>query len=274
MNSKEFEKEQFETTSLNSLNSLFSDNRDTGNGWYIKVHKFTSGDVETVALKLDSDQSIRKGGGAKRTNSDKDEMLKPVLAKSQQRSRRTIRHKAMMLNADRMLTLTYRDNVTCLKTAWKDFKAFSRKMKSDYDDKWQYICVPEFQKRGAVHFHLAIHGRFDVDRVRKIWRSVIGDGNIDITSPRQFGKSSWNPRRISAYLSKYLTKTDSVDFNQRRFSSSNIPNPPSVSGWMAFHMHLTIDVFLTRLIKQITDKLPTNFFHRDDGMFPLVFVTT
>jgi hypothetical protein len=173
-----------------------------------------------------------------------------------------------------MLTLTYRENVTCLKQAWKDFKAFSRKMKTDYDDKWQYICVPEFQKRGAVHFHLAIHGRFDVNKVREIWRSVVGEGNIDITSPRQAGKRSWNPCRISAYLSKYLTKHDSVDFNQRRFSTSNIPNPPSVSGWIAFHMHLTIDVFLTRLINKVTDKQPTNFFHREDGMFPLVFITT
>jgi len=259
---------------LNSISGFFSDERSTGKGWYTKVLSFNSGDVECIALKLDSDQSIRKGGGAKRDNTEKSEMNEIVLGKSQSRAKKQVKYKSMMMNADRMLTLTYRDNMTDLAQAWSDLKAFSRKMKAEFDTDWQYICVPEFQKRGAVHFHMAISGFFPVNKVRKFWRDIVGEGNIDITSPRSIGKNSWNPKRIALYLAKYITKNDSVEFNKRRYSSTNIQAPPFVTGWLPITIGLGIDVYLSRIIRTLSGREPTDFYQTDESYFPLIIVST
>lgn len=267
--------ETAELRTLNDVYSLISDERNSGKGWYTKVVAFNSGDVECIALKLDSDQSIRKGGGAKRENTDKSEMNELVLAKSQARARKNIRYKSLMLNADRMLTLTYRENKTDLAACRSDLERFSRLMRKEFDKQWQYIAVPEFQKRGAVHFHMAISGFFPVKKVRSIWRSVVGDGNIDITSPRiAIGKNSWNPRRIANYLSKYLTKTDSVQFNKRRYSSSNIPPPPFVTGWLPITIGLCPEIIMSRIIRMLSDREPTDFYETSESYFPLIIVST
>lgn len=259
---------------LNEISGFFADERDTGKGWYTKVLTFNSGDVECIALKLDSDQALRKGGGAKRDNESKSQMNDVVLLKSQSRAKKQVRYKSMMMNADRMLTLTYRENITDLAQAWSDLKAFSRKMKSEFDEDWQYICVPEFQKRGAVHFHMAISGFFPVNKVRQFWREIVGEGNIDITSPRSIGKNTWNPKRIALYLAKYITKNDSVEFNKRRYSSTNIPNPPFVTGWLPITIGLSIDVYLSRIIRALSNREPTDFYQTDESYFPLIIVST
>ena len=260
---------------LHDIYGVVFDERNTGKGWYTKVTTFTSGDVECLAMKLDSDQAIRKGGGAKREHSDKQEMDELVLRKSQQRAKKTVRHKAMMMNADRMLTLTYRENMTSIDQAWADLKRFSRLMKEEFGDDWQYICVPEFQKRGAVHFHMAISGFFPVKQVRKHWRKVVTEGNIDITSPRKaIDKASWNPKRIASYLGKYLTKTDSVQFNKRRFSSTNIPPAPFVTGWLPITVGLPVEIVLSRIIRDLTFREPSDFYETSESYFPLIIVST
>lgn len=260
--------------SLNSISGYFADERDTGKGWYTKVLTFNSGDVECISMRLDSDQALRKGGGAKRDNEKKSDMSDIVLLKSQARAKKQVRYKSMMMNSDRMLTLTYRENITDLTKAWEDLKAFSRKMKAEYQDDWQYICVPEFQKRGAVHFHMAISGFFPVNKVRKFWRDIVGEGNIDITSPRSIGKNTWNPKRIALYLAKYITKNDSVEFNKRRYSSTNIPNPPFVTGWLPITIGLSIDVYLSRIIRTLSNREPVDFYQTDESYFPLIIVST
>jgi len=260
-----------EKRTLHEISSFFSDSRDTGKGWYTKVLTFTSGDVECIALKLDSDQSIRKGGGAKRDNTEKSEMNNLVL---QARAKKQVRYKSMMMNADRMLTLTYRENITDLDKAWTDLKAFSRKMKSEFNESWQYICVPEFQKRGAVHFHMAISGFFPVNKVRKLWRDVVKEGNIDITSPRAIDKNSWNPKRIANYLAKYITKNDSVKFNKRRYSSTNIQAPPFVTGWLPITIGISVEMFLSGIIRTLSNREPVDFYSTNESYYPLIIVST
>ena len=51
------------------------------------------------------------------------------------------------------ITLTYEENITNIDEAKKDFRYFIDKVQRVYKD-LKYICIPEFQKRGAVHFHL------------------------------------------------------------------------------------------------------------------------
>ena len=237
-------------SSLSESHGLITRNRDTGNSYYLIARQYPSDDVEITALKLDTEDQLRKGGGAKRKSKDKTVMDESTLRKSQQRARIQVRRKLMSFDADRMLTLTFKENLTDIDDAWKVFKYFNKLMKFRYRDKWAYVAVPEFQKRGAVHFHLAVSGFYSVSTIRRLWLRACGQylGNIDITSPRKFGKNSWNPKRLSNYLSKYMTKNESVDFNKKRYSSGGeIIVPPAVNGWIA------LGVSIVQIMRQVIE---------------------
>lgn len=62
----------------------------------------------------------------------------------------------------KFLTLTFKDNVTDLDYANREFKKFIQRLNRHIKKDWtsfdgvQYVAVVEFQKRGAVHYHLLL----------------------------------------------------------------------------------------------------------------------
>lgn len=243
-------------TPLLASSTAFTEHRDTSRSHYVIARHYPTGDVEAIALFLDSDQDLKKGGGAKRQATSAAEQSPVVIQKSVQRARVNIRRKCLTLQADRMLTLTFRHNVTDLNDAWKCFSYFVKLMKAHYGERFAYIAVPEYQKRGAVHFHLAIRGRYPVGVVRKFWRRAVGsyEGNIDITSPRKLAdKNSWNPKRIANYLAKYLSKEATSEFNRRRYSSGGkIKVPDAQRAWLCLGAQVVLTV--RDAIENMTDK--------------------
>jgi hypothetical protein len=91
---------------------------------------------------------------------------------------------------------------TDFKQTCKDLSRFIRVVRT-YLPGWVFIAVPEKQKRGAWHWHLAVVGRQDVVQIRASWLRVVGDGNIDVQKPLR-----GTNRRLSivTYLGKYLAK--------------------------------------------------------------------
>ncbi len=135
------------------------------------------------------------------------------------RARSSIRKKVLTYGLDHLLTLTYRENVTDFQKADDDLARFLRLLKKQRKD-FHYVAVPEKQERGAWHWHLAVKGRQDVDLLRKLWRHVVVEGNIDVQKP----KGGQN-RRVSLvkYLSKYLAKGIEYglrELNGHRYRSS------------------------------------------------------
>ena len=51
------------------------------------------------------------------------------------------------------ITLTFKENITDLDFANYEFKKWIQRVKYNFND-FKYLGVPEFQKRGAVHYHL------------------------------------------------------------------------------------------------------------------------
>lgn len=260
---------------LADLHPLVDSTRTTGPGYYLSCRNYPTGDSELVAIRLNSDQSMNKGGGAKRRAKNKDESDPEVQAKSMQRARSTIRRRILSMQADRLLTLTFRANVTDLGEAYRCFKRFCRLMRWRFGgSRWCYVAAPEYQERGAVHFHLAVRGYFPVNTVRELWRRSTGEhgGNIDITSPRNIKKQSWNPRRIAQYLSKYVGKLDSVEFNRKRYSSGGeIVIPPSVTGWLA--LGASVGQVMRQIMEQVTRKPVSKFWESEDRK-GLVYLST
>lgn len=257
------------------IHPLITPDRVVGNGHYFNVRHYPDVDeVEICAIRLDHGDSLRRGGGAKRKNTDKASMDEATATKSANRARTAIRRKCLAMGADRMLTLTFQENVTDLEESWGCFKYFTKLMRSFYKDKFSYVAVPEYQKRGAVHFHLALKGFHEVGIVRRFWRRAAGrrGGNIDITSPKKFGKRSWNPKRIAVYLAKYLSKNDSVQFNKRRYSSGGkIQLPDPERGWLA--LGVPVGQVMVQIVERRTRKRVETMWE-SEGFFGITYCST
>jgi hypothetical protein len=76
------------------------------------------------------------------------------LQTSVERSKRMIRNRCKVIRADRMLTLSTRQNETCLEVWAKWWDEFRRRLNKLQD--FHYVAVLERQKRGAWHIPVAV----------------------------------------------------------------------------------------------------------------------
>lgn len=135
------------------------------------------------------------------------------------RARAVVRRKCMAAGLDHLLTLTYRANIIDKQAAWRNFVKFIRLIHSYIPD-WKYLVIPEKQKRGSIHFHLAVKGFQDVSLLRSLWRCIVGDGNIDVEYKESGKGLQWKRVKLAQYLAKYIGKEMETELNERRFRSS------------------------------------------------------
>lgn len=126
------------------------------------------------------------------------------------------------------ITLTFAENVTDLKTANKEFRYFVDKVRRIKKD-FKYLCITEFQKRGAVHYHLLtnicindsklIYSQEDNSKFKHIKYWNKGFSSIEILQG--------DPKKIIGYISKYMTKDiDNRLFGKHRYYySQNLIKP-------------------------------------------------
>jgi len=122
----------------------------------------------------------------------------------------------------KFLTLTYRDNQTNLAVANTDFHNFQRRLQYYAGKGIRYLAVPEFQKRGAVHYHVIIfnlpftHWKTLTD----IWKH----GDIDIERVRA---TDDDLSKVAFYLTKYITKEkdDRLRGQKTYFPSRSLARP-------------------------------------------------
>lgn len=146
--------------------------------------------------------------------------------RSARRARQKVRFACKAIGVDRLMTLTYRANVSDLAESKKHFVAWARRVREHYSA-FRYVAVPELQERGAIHWHVAVSGFYDVNLLRALWLRTLGvrvrrselrcpprlgpeaPGNIDITAPRSRGQRRrvWAVDRLAGYISKYVGKT-------------------------------------------------------------------
>ena len=192
--------------------------------WRIKVQDFGLGIIEVVASK--QFEKTRRPKHNERKSVTREDMIPEQLEKSVQRSKTQLRHKALMLKVDRMLTLTYAENMKDRDKAYIDFDKFLKIYKRLTGENLEYVAVTEKQKRGAIHFHIALNKFINVNTIRKCWPH----GIIQIERKAEYiqgGKNKRNIGRIAGYMSKYLSKDIAEqDLNSKRYSSSRgIPKP-------------------------------------------------
>ena len=124
-----------------------------------------------------------------------------------------------------LITFTYEENITDLSVGYADYRSFVQALRYKYGRAFKYICVPEFQKRGAVHFHALFWGLpekiFLQERTTREIAGLWGMGFV-------FMKQTDGDGKLSSYLSKYMAKAfvDPRLRNKKAYvSSRNIKRP-------------------------------------------------
>lgn len=129
------------------------------------------------------------------------------------------------------ITLTYEDNQTNIDIAKNDFRYFIDKVQRVYKE-FKYICIPEFQKRGAVHFHLLTN--IDINNEKLIY---IQADNKKFKHIKYWNKGFTKVdilendiKKIIGYISKYMTKDiDDRLYNRHRYYYSRNLNKPKIN---------------------------------------------
>lgn len=142
--------------------------------------------------------------------------------------------KSNMESFKTFITLTFEENITDIKSANKKFHIFRRNLKRLKPD-LKYVCVPEFQKRGAVHYHLMTNIEYDDFKIlskeeRKIWNKSSGWNIGRDVKGWIYGHNMAKDMKtinVVGYITKYMTKdVDNRLFGKHRyFYSQNLEKP-------------------------------------------------
>lgn len=145
------------------------------------------------------------GGRDKKANEEeKEKNREKTLRRARQDVRRIVNANVWAYGEHcppKFLTLTFGDNVTDLDVAHYEFKKFIQRLNylvfGVKKAILKYTAVPQFQERGAVHYHVVLYNMpyTKVDIIEKVW----GKGWVWINKIDDVDN-------VGAYITKYMVK--------------------------------------------------------------------
>jgi hypothetical protein len=241
-----------------NINGYTSYVNDIGRGYEpefgctVKTYRDGSHRIRVSRLNPNIEQNVYLACSPK-SRRDSGELTDDDKRRSLARTKTAIYDNLRTIQADRLLTLTVRENVEDIGVFHGFVKRFLRALKNYPALAFEYVCVFEQQARGAWHAHLALRNNRDVRLLRKLWLSIVGhgNGNIDMSYRR-----SSTVHGIARYLAKYISKNaELVGFNKKRYwSSKGIPKPEVIR----FYMHALASVELAIELTRIGEALGVN----------------
>ncbi|BCM15186.1 hypothetical protein ACNRBV_04090 [Ralstonia pseudosolanacearum] len=209
-------------------------------GIAVRFRVFPNGQAEVSGFPMtqwDRVAELRQLPRAARGQSEKREQNE---ASAAQRAKQAIRLRCKAISASVMLTLSTRDPITELDEFMKLFDRFRRIMSKARV--FHYVAVPERQKRGAWHLHIAVEGRVARHFAIRAWLRVVGGkgkGYCHIRNPNGGkGRGPWDQHKLAAYISKYIGKdVGDRDLNRKRYWTSRgivVPQRAVYGNWGAY----------------------------------------
>jgi hypothetical protein len=167
-----------------------------------------------------------------KTDEEKQEIKRRSLIQTRRSLRNILQSNAWQFHNDSgrpnvplFVTFTFRENITALSPAHREFKHFIQRFNHRLYGKdaacIKYLAVPEFQKRGAVHYHVIFFNLpFIVniyDEINRIW----GNGFTLVETIKSLS-------HMVNYVAKYIT-ADGLDERlsgrKRYFTSRGLKKP-------------------------------------------------
>lgn len=220
---------------------------------------------------LEKEKFEGRSGGRK-----KEEDKKEVNEERKEEYKMTVNHRARnklrrLITAnfdegDLFITLTFAENMTDIEQANYEFKKFiqklQRRQKKTTDIPFKYVAVIEFQKRGAIHYHMICNydltwgSSQDLQEKERKLAKVWGHGFVDI-------KDISHVDNTGAYLIKYMSKDqidERLEGKKRYFFSRTCEQPQEIEGE---NVRAYIETFLEGgMIPTFTNSYDTDFFGR------------
>lgn len=168
-------------------------------GDIIEIYEYSEGYLRGYELTCSEKEKI---GRKSEKSNNYEEHRKQVLQRAKKNLRRLINANVGQYGKEftaKFLTLTFRDNVTDIEMANYEFEKFIKRLNyhcfGTKKANIKYTCVIEFQKRGAIHYHVIIYNMpyRKADEICKIWRN----GYIKINKIDDVDN-------VGAYVSEYL----------------------------------------------------------------------
>jgi len=110
-------------------------------------------------------------------------------------------------------SFTYAKDQRSVRQGHKDFKAFVRDLTNKFGRHLRYVYVPEFTKRGRLHFHALIWGLpallVETERDTRVVAGLWKQGFADLIQTD-------GSHKLASYMTKYMAKT----FADRRLAGS------------------------------------------------------
>lgn len=287
------------TTLYRTQSNLFHDIKVVDCGSYIQVYRLSSFKknpkdsynkfdflLDNSIENIDIDFLFKLDDivGSSKQNIARNESMKFLEEKNVIRSKLSCQRLAKCNSEEwkSFLTLTFEDNIQDVTVANKLFRMYIDKIARCFRG-FKYIAIPEFQSRGAVHYHLLTNLEcgckfIPLQQPKKIWNpttkrfKTFEYYNLKFWS---YGFSqaqcvSGDVKKIIGYISKYMTKDiDTRLFGKHRYFYSRNLNRPVVSYLNSFdEKHVD---FLKRLIGDdnnvIYSNTYKNYYNDDDIVF-------
>ncbi len=165
------------------------------------------------------------------------------------------------------LTLTFKENITNLKTANYEFTKFIRRLnyetnaienKALKQSNLKYLAVFEQQERGAIHYHMIFFNLPYIENIYDRLRDIWGQGRIMVGGKKRTFEKIKNQvklKKIIDYFIKYILKSimENNFPNQKKYIASKGLLKPQTQ-------------YFEEVIKIIQSKLPDKaFIYKWDG---------
>ena len=169
-------------------------------GDIIEIYEYEKGYLKGYQLTDSEKRNIGRLKGEKSNNYE--EHRKQVLQRAKKNLRRLINANIGQYGDEftaKFLTLTFKDNVQDIEQANYEFQKFIKRLNyycfGTKKANLKYTCVVEFQKRGAIHYHVIIYNMpyVKANNIENLW----GNGFIKINKID-------NVDNVGAYVSEYL----------------------------------------------------------------------
>lgn len=170
--------------------------------------------------------------GKNKNGINKDENRSISLSRARKKVIRAINSNA---DLNKFLTLTFEENITDLDYSNNEFKKWVKRVNyhcfNTKKSVMKYVAVIEFQKRGAIHYHVLCNLPFvDIKKFQDIW----GHGFVKLNrikgDKKRFGTSECD--NVGAYVCKYMTKdNDDPRLKERKsyLMSRNLDKPIEIN---------------------------------------------
>lgn len=115
----------------------------------------------------------------------------------------------------KFFTFTFAENIENLTEAHDFWRLYQKRLRHFFGKSFKYIAVPEFQKRGAVHYHVIYFDMPYVENMKEIFSDLWTFGFFKIEAITDIEK-------VTKYIIKYISKgnTDMRMYKRRTFYTS------------------------------------------------------